>query len=346
MAHFINNQNGFSLLESLVAVVIGGGITLGVMNSVSHANKLAKKLSDDSDFSLLGKHLIDAVDCGMTFRGMLQGDPCSGNPRYISLYSLEGAEIVSHYGSSFGNKSGVLVRAYCSDGPNRGLDVRAVKLNYLFAVPSNAIHSQFLRFAENSLGKPDNYRIDSARSNSTTTIRYDWNHPKSRIFQPGPGGLCEGWFGNNVVKNQCAPNQYLKNVNFDDQIFECATIPTCGNDETLEFSANNFTCSKSLYTYLTQEYIKSIDQATTVAVKDINSLTSDFQTQINTTEARFSNLALASNGTEISIGASSDSGCAKVANTTCPKGYLMSGYESRQEGSGNCRAFCVKVAPE
>jgi Tfp pilus assembly protein PilV len=341
MPHFINNQNGFTILESLVAVLVGGGITLGVMNSVTHANKLTKKVSESSDFAPVRKHLIDAVDCGMTFRGMQQGDPCNGNPRYIPLYSLEGEEIVLSTGSSFGNKSNVIVRAYCSDGPNRRLEVRAIK-----ARENLNDYSPLLRFAENSLANQNSYIIDTARSSSTTTIHYDWNHPKSIIFQPGPGGLCAGWFGNNVVKNQCAANQYLKNVNFDDQIFECATIPTCGNDETLEFSANNFTCSKSLYNYLTQEYIKSIDQATTVVVNDINSLTSNFQTQINTTEERFSNLALASNGTELSIGASSDSGCAKVANTTCPKGYLMSGYESRQEGSGSCHAFCVKVAPK
>jgi hypothetical protein len=272
---------------------------------------------------------MDAVDCGMTFRGMQQGDPCNGNPRYIPLYSLEGEEIVLSTGSSFGNKSNVILRAYCSDGVNRGLDVRAIKTSKKWDD-----FSKLLSFAENSLANSNYYRIDTSLSSSTKTFHYDWNHPKSRIFQPGPGGLCAGWFGNNVGKSQCAPNEYLKNIDFDEQIYECATIPTCGNDETLEFSANNFTCSKSLYNYLTQEYIKNIDQATTLAVDNINSLTSNFQTQINTTEERFSNLALTSNGTELSIGASSDSGCATVANTTCPKGYLMSGYELRQEGLG------------
>jgi hypothetical protein len=81
------------------------------------------------------------------------------------------------------------------------------------------------------------------------------------------------------------------------------------------------------------------------SIKTINSYRDSAINTMNYVYNRFGQLGSWSNGTAVSIGASSDHGCAKLSNGSCPDGYLMYGYEARQQGSGSCHSFCVKIAP-
>lgn len=334
-------------MENIVAATIGVIVFGAVTVAVSKSNRLAKKSFSALDISNAKRSLYSAVDCGMTLQNLPLGNPCAGIANYINLRSLEGKIIVSQTGSTFGSGGEYVIRAYCHDGSVAGIppgiEVRAVKL-----------YPRFVRFDIDSswVGvptppNPSHYIKDELiKGADGLDLAYDWNHPKSLLSSPGPGGLCASRFGNTVVPScNNDPNQYIKSVNFDAQTVECATIPTCSDTETLEFSANNFTCNNSLYNTITSNYIRHVDSQKAIMIRDITRIATIYQNLINTTRRRLSLLGSVSNGVTTSIGASDDRGCSLLRNGSCPDGYLMTGYEARINASGGCRASCVKVSP-
>lgn len=342
LRNVIQQKNGFGMLESIVALSIGIGVFAATIGAVNSGSRLTKKAFTSIDISSTKKNLYASIDCGKTFQGLSIGNPCAGNPRYLDLYSIDGKVLVSQNASKFGD---VLLRAYCHDGSGPtpgGIEVRAVRLRS--NVTANTQDVSWV--GKKTPTDPDRYISDEVRGTGTSKLSYDWNHPKSIISSPGPGGLCASRFGSVVVKPGCPKdNQYVQSINYDAQKVDCRDIPTCKTNETLEFSANNFTCSTNLYNQLTIDYKKNVDNYYAKRLENITNITTNVQSQINSTTNRYANLGAQSNGVMTSIGSSDDDGCALLANGTCPTGYLMYGYEARLASNGGCRASCVKIVP-
>jgi hypothetical protein len=339
-------KDGFGMLENIVGAAVGLAVVGAASVAITKSNRLSKKAFSTLDISNAKQNLYSAIDCGMTLANLPLGDPCAGRPGYIPLISLEGKILVAASGSAFGSGGDYVLRAYCHDGSvpgvAKGIEVRAVKLYPRFV--RNVSDISWVGVARPP--NPSHYIKDEVRGPGGLELAYDWNHPKSILSTPGPGGLCSSRFGNNVAA-LCTygANQYIKSVDFDAQTVECGTIPTCSDTETLEFSANNFTCNSSLYTTITDNYIRHIDSQKTITINEITRIANIYQDRINTTRRRLSLLGSVSNGVTTSNGASDDLGCSLLRNGSCPPGYLMTGYEARINASGDCRSSCVMVAP-
>jgi hypothetical protein len=169
------------------------------------------------DIADLKKNIYSAVDCGMTFANLPKGDPCPAGG-YWTLRTIDNKVFVDSNGTSFGPNNQYSVRAYCSGGVGGGLDIRVVRWNTGYSGSVGDISWVGQTIPTN----PAAYLADEARPSE---LSYDWLHPKSRISQPGPGGLCSGWFGNSFNHaptcsppgQPAPPNQYISNVDFDRQ---------------------------------------------------------------------------------------------------------------------------------
>jgi hypothetical protein len=190
---------------------------------------------------------------------------------------------------------------------------------------------------------PSHYFADE----SNTAINYDWNHPKSILASPGPGGLCASSFQAFAASAVCpGADQYVQSYNFGTKEVTCKSIPTCGATQSLEFSGSDFYCSNDRYTNIVNffgGYIYNISIPPTYST--INYYRDSANSYMDYVYNRFGQLGSRANGSTTSIGASNDSGCAQLSRGSCPNGYLMYGYEARQQGSGSCHASCVKIAP-
>lgn len=327
---------GFTLIETMVGLTVGLIGLMAFIKVISDANRLSKKSLSAVDISSIKRNVFAGVNCEATFKGLTIGDPCNGAPRYIDLKSADGKILVSANGTSSGN---FVVRAYCSDGSGRGLDVRAVKL-----LPEFKSNVEDISWVGKSLPtNPDHYMADESRS---INLKYDWNHPNAIISTPGAGGLCVASFQAATVATSCSgSNAYVKSINFDTKGVTCGTIPVCAANESLEFSGSSFTCSAERYNTMVNYFYTFTNSQIPGSIDTINSYRDSAVNTMNYVYNRFGQLGSWSNGTTVSIGASSDSGCAKLSNGSCPDGYLMYGYEARQQGSGSCHASCVKIAP-
>ena len=328
-------RSGFSVLEILVALAIGLAGLVAFTGAITSANKLTKKSLSAVDIASIKRNVYAAVNCEATFRGLTQGSPCSGSARYIDLLSSEGKVVVSSTGSSSGN---FVVRAYCSDGANGGLDVRIVKLK-----PDYISNTQDISWIGlSSPANPSHYMPDESRS---SVLSYDWKHPRSILSTPGPGGLCSANFQNNTSAGSCQPNEYVQQINFDTREVKCLPIPTCNDTQSLEFSDSGFYCSSDRYTNMVTYMNQYADDNINATRDGINFYKNQANTYMDTVYNRFSKLGTWENGTTTSVGGSNDDQCSKLARGTCPDGYFMYGYEARQQGNGGCRSSCVKIAP-
>ncbi|MEI8025914.1 MAG: type II secretion system protein [Pseudomonadota bacterium] len=329
-------SRGFTVLETLVALSIGLIAFLAFTGVLTSANKLTKKSLSTVDISSLKRTIYATVNCDKTFSGLTIGNPCSGSSRYIDLRNADGQTVVSANGTISGNYA---VRAYCSDGANRGLDVRAVKLKPAFL--SNVQDISWIGLS--SPTNPTHYMPDESRS---SVLNYDWNHPNSILSTPGISGLCAASFQTAPATTVCSnPNEYVQSIDFDAKLPICKQMPFCGSYESLEFSGTDFYCSSQAYWNMVNNLNNYTDSVVPGGYTSVN----NYRDKINNYEDyvynRFSQLASWSNGTTTSVGGSNDTECAKLDNGSCPDGYLMYGYEARQQGNGGCRASCVKIAP-
>ena len=292
------NSRGFTILEILVALSIGLSAFVGFTGVITSANRLTKKSLSTVDISSLKRNIYATVSCENTFKGLTIGNPCSGSPRYIALTNGDGQTVVSANGTISGN---YVVRAYCSDGANRGLDVRVVKLRPAFV--SNVQDISWIGLS--SPTNPTHYMPDESRS---SVLSYDWNHPSSILSTPGLGGLCAASFQTAPPATVCSnPDQYVQSIDFDTKLPICKQITNCGSSQSLEFSGTDFYCSSQAYTNM----VNSLNSYTDSVVPGGYSAVNNYRDQVNNYEDyvynRFSQLASWSNGTTTSVGGSNDS---------------------------------------
>lgn len=285
---------------------IGSLLFSALLKSLSDTSKSAKKISSSLDVVTIRGRLTDSVSCRETFKGLgAPPNPCAvGN--YVDLRSENGAIVVPAAGGKIGDWT---VRARCVAG---GLDVRAAKLSPGATGTALDFTAPYVanKFVADEMGGQN-----AAAGNRP--LRYDWDHPKGRLFTAGTNGICADWFAPSAapVGANCPDGHYMTGVNFMMRTPICTPVPVCTGANALTFDGSVFRCS--------DEVIK----------------------RVVTTETKLK--ALGGSGKTTDVTGGDEDECGEVEKISCPSGSLAIGWSAWVSNSNitKCRVRCIKMGP-
>jgi hypothetical protein len=239
----LRKERGFGLAEIMIAAGIASVVMLALVKGLSDSSKSVRKIASSLDVVTVRARLTDSVSCRETFRppgpGIIgaPGNPCSAGT-YVELRSESGGVLVPSGGGRTGDWT---VRAQCAAG---GLDIRAAKMAPSATAAAMNFSAAYVasNFLSDEMGG-NNQNVPGERP-----LRYDWDHPKGRLFIPGTGGLCADWFVPPAAATEvnCPAGQYMMGVDFMLKQPVCRPIPTCTGTGALTFDGAAFQCSSDI----------------------------------------------------------------------------------------------------
>jgi hypothetical protein len=207
------SQGGFGLAEVVIAGGLAAIIAAALMNMLSNTAKFSRKIGSSGDLIALRARLTDGVSCRQTFRTIgVPPNPCAVGA-YVELRSENDGVLIPAAGGRIGDWT---VRARCAAG---GLDIRAARLTpgaTGAALDFTGAYNQSNFFSDEMGGQ------NAAVGNRP--LRYDWDHPKGRLFTAGLNGLCPEWFAAPATAVTCPGQQYMTGFNI------MQGTPVCSND--------------------------------------------------------------------------------------------------------------------
>ncbi len=230
-------QAGFGLMEVLFAAGIGSVVVGALVMVMQRMSQFNQKVESSTDLTGIRARLAESVNCTRTFQGppvRPLGNPCPAG-QYINLLGSGGQMVVPAAGLVVGQWT---VRAYCNNGDG-SLDVRAAKIRP--GAPAAA--GDWRTGTVNSANFLRDTMGGNAVVNGTNAVSYSWDHPKSRLFPTGGGGLCSNWFAGTPGGQCSGPNEYVKSIDFNTNLATCRTIPACGGELALQWNGSDFTCT-------------------------------------------------------------------------------------------------------
>lgn len=194
-------ENGFGLVEVLIAAALGMGLLLALSNGMSSLTASSRKVESSLDLSGVKARVIEGVSCAKT---MAAPGACATDGQYLNLLDERGKPLVEDTGTLMGR---FLVLARCNKGTDGGIEVRAARLT------SAGLSNPKARKFDAPSGKEDWFARDEVNSN----LLYDWSHPKGLLLtrrSTSDGRLCREMFGGGpppATLIRCtSPNQVMR----------------------------------------------------------------------------------------------------------------------------------------
>ncbi len=318
------NERGFGLAEIIIAAGIASVVLLSLVKGLSDSSKSVRKIASSLDAVTIKARLTDSVSCRETFRPFgVPPNPCTVGA-YVALKSENGGDLVPAGGGRMGDWT---VRARCAAG---GLDIRAAKLTASASAAAMDFSGAYV--ASNFVG--DEMGGDN-RNVPGRALRYDWDHPKGRLFAGGGNGLCADWFvapaGPTAVN--CPAGQYMKGVDFMLRTPVCEAVPVCTGTNALIFDGTVFRCSSDIISRVTplETRVATLESTVAPMATTVNAMTR----------------ALSGSGSTTNVGGSNESDCGDTGRMQCPRGFVAIGYRAWVTSSNitSCNVRCLKIAP-
>jgi hypothetical protein len=347
-------------------------VTVAALSLSERHDKSAKKAASSLDLGGLRERVFEATSCARTFPGGVPPAPCVNNT-YVDLRSESNNIIVAAAGSVIGLWT---VRAKCNTALGR-IELRSARLN-----PGAPILNFPVAAGQYN---PAHYVADEMGGVNLVTgrqLRYDWEHPRGDLIEPGRPGLCSDWFAPPVAVTPCPVGQILTGYNVVTKQRTCSPfVANCSGDQLPRYINDQWVCQRAIPDSYVEGRTNGVmtnqqgwitNTMTTTSNNIINAVVpGQIDTAINNnnnnvviprdttaynnansyTQNRFSYMA--NNGDFYEKWGDGDSYCALLNNTTCPSGYYLMGVEFKvyyldsasmvQAAGTGCRIRCRRI---
>jgi hypothetical protein len=203
-------------------------------------------------------------------------------------------------------------------------------------------------------------------------LRYDWEHPRGDLIDPGRPGLCADWFAPPAAANPCPVGQILIGFNVVTGQRTCAPfVANCSGDQLPRYINDQWVCQRAIpdsYVEGRTDGVMNAQQGwitntmTTTSNNIINAVVpgmidaainnnnnnvvipSDqnaYNQATGFTQTKFNNMV---NGEIYERRVNGDNSCAQLNNSTCPNGYYLQAVEFKMVTAGShCRIQCRRI---
>ncbi len=355
-------QGGFGLPVVLAAAGMATAITVAALSRSDKHEKSAKKSSSSLDLGGLQQRVYETTSCARTFPGGVPPAPCVNNT-YLDLRSESNNIVVAASGTVIGQWT---VRAKCNTILGR-IEVRSARLNPgapIFDFPVAAGQYNPVHYVADEMG---GVNLVSGRP-----LRYDWEHPRGDLIDPGRPGLCADWFAPPAAANPCPVGQILIGFNVITGQRTCAPfVANCSGDQLPRYINDQWVCQRAIpdsYVEGRTDGVMNAQQGwitntmTTTSNNIINAVVpgmidaainnnnnnvvipSDqnaYNQATGFTQTKFNNMV---NGEIYERRVNGDNSCAQLNNSTCPNGYYLQAVEFKMVTAGShCRIQCRRI---
>ena len=348
-------------------------VTVAALALSDRHDKSAKKSGSSLDLGGLRQRVYESTSCARTFGAGVAPNPCL-NDTYLDLRSEGDNVVVAAAGGVIGLWT---VRAKCNTVLGR-IELRAARLTPGAPILNFPVAAGQYNAAHYIADEMGGVNLVTGRA-----LRYDWEHPRGDLIEPGRPGLCADWFVPPAAVTPCPVGQILTGYNVVTGQRACSPfVANCSGDQLPRYINDQWVCQRAIPDSYVEGRTNGVmtnqqgwitNTMTTISNDRINAVVPGMiDTAINNnnnnvviprdtnaenqarnyTQNRFNYMA--SNGDFYERRVSGDNSCALLNNSTCPNGYYLLGVEFKPsyldtdgvtvlQAGSGCRIRCRRI---